>query len=171
VKSLDMELAKIVNADYLPVPEDVPAASDIQNTAQLMAAISKLEEQMRAAAKNFEFEKAAALRDRIRAMKQRDMFAIFGTSEPINVEAGGVNLPTESSAEAEVKVAPGRSPSVGSEAEAEEPAAADDLRAVRDGVRIEMPERKAKPAPVELPPGTPGTLPKRRQMGKRAGKK
>jgi excinuclease ABC subunit B len=83
VKSLDMELAKIVNADYLPVPDDVPAAADIQNSAQLAAAITQLETQMRAAAKNFEFEKAAALRDRIRAMKQRDMFAIFGAADPI----------------------------------------------------------------------------------------
>ena len=100
------------------------------------------------------------------------MFAIFGTSEPINVEAGGVNAPADTATEAEVKVAPGRSPSVASEAESEDPAAADDLRAVRDGVRIEMPERKAKPAPVELPPGTPGSVPKRRQMmGKRSGKK
>ena len=166
VKSLDMELAKIVNADYLAVPDDVPAGADIQNTAQLMAAISKLEEQMRAAAKNFEFEKAAGLRDRIRAMKQRDMFAIFGTSEPINVEVGGVDEPANAAASEEVKVAPGRSPSV------ELAESTDDVGAVRDGVRIEMPERKSKPAPVELPPGTPGSVPKRRQMmGKRGGKK
>jgi excinuclease ABC subunit B len=77
IKSLDMELAKIVNADYLPVPDDVPAAADIQNEAQLAQAVAQLETQMRAAAKNFEFEKAAALRDRIRSMKQRDLGVIF----------------------------------------------------------------------------------------------
>jgi excinuclease ABC subunit B len=86
IKSLDMELAKIVNADYLPVPDDVPAAADIQNTAQLMAAIAQLETQMRAAAKNFEFEKAAALRDRIKAMKQRDMFVIFAGDDPAQAQ-------------------------------------------------------------------------------------
>src|SRR6202034_4243763 len=111
---------------------DVPAASDIQNTAQLMAAISKLEEQMRAAAKNFEFEKAAALRDRIRAMKQRDMFAIFGTSEPINVEAGGVNAPAVAAAAAEVNVAPGRSPAVPVSEEDETEATGEEVTAVRD---------------------------------------
>ncbi len=77
IKSLDMELAKIVNADYLPVPDDVPAAADIQNEAQLAQAVAQMETQMRAAAKNFEFEKAAALRDRIRSMKQRDLGVIF----------------------------------------------------------------------------------------------
>jgi excinuclease ABC subunit B len=87
IKSVDMELAKIVNADYLPVPDDVPATSDIQNSAQLAAAIVQLETQMRAAAKDFEFEKAAALRDRIRGMKQRDMFAIFGTSDSAEIPA------------------------------------------------------------------------------------
>ena len=87
IKSVDMELAKIVNADYLPVPDDVPATSDIQNSAQLAAAITQLETQMRAAAKNFEFEKAAALRDRVRAMKQRDMFAIFGLNESAETPA------------------------------------------------------------------------------------
>jgi hypothetical protein len=32
---------------------------------------------MREAAKNFDFERAAALRDRVRALKQRDLGAIF----------------------------------------------------------------------------------------------
>jgi excinuclease ABC subunit B len=100
IKSLDMELAKIVNADYLPVPDDVPAAADIQNEAQLAQAVAQLETQMRAAAKNFEFEKAAALRDRIRSMKQRDLGVIFsplpeGTGAPTQALDAG---PTETSA-------------------------------------------------------------------------
>jgi excinuclease ABC subunit B len=94
IKSVDMELAKIVNADYLPVPDDVPATSDIQNSAQLAAAIVQLETQMRAAAKDFEFEKAAALRDRIRGMKQRDMFAIFGTSDSAEIPAAASEAAT-----------------------------------------------------------------------------
>jgi len=94
IKSVDMELAKIVNADYLPVPDDVPATSDIQNSGQLAAAIVQLETQMRAAAKDFEFEKAAALRDRIRGMKQRDMFAIFGTSDSAEIPAAASEAAT-----------------------------------------------------------------------------
>ena len=35
---------------------------------------------MREAAKNFEFERAAALRDRIRSLKQRDLGAIFSAT-------------------------------------------------------------------------------------------
>jgi excinuclease ABC subunit B len=94
IKSVDMELAKIVNADYLPVPDDVPATSDIQNSAQLAAAIAQLETQMRAAAKNFEFEKAATLRDRIRGMKQRDMFAIFGANDSVEIPAAAPEAAT-----------------------------------------------------------------------------
>jgi UvrB/UvrC motif-containing protein len=37
---------------------------------------------MREAAKNFDFERAAALRDRVRALKQRDLGAIFAPAGP-----------------------------------------------------------------------------------------
>jgi len=36
---------------------------------------------MREAAKKFEFEKAAQLRDRIRSLKQQDLAGLFGKSE------------------------------------------------------------------------------------------
>ncbi len=39
--------------------------------------LQQLETQMREAAKKFEFEKAAQLRDRIRALKQRDVAGLF----------------------------------------------------------------------------------------------
>jgi excinuclease UvrABC helicase subunit UvrB len=37
-----------------------------------------METQMREAAKKFEFEKAAQLRDRIRSLKQQDLAGMFG---------------------------------------------------------------------------------------------
>jgi excinuclease ABC subunit B len=77
VKSVDMQLAAIVEADYLTVPAEDAALGDIANEEQLRQAITQLETQMREAAKKFEFERAAALRDRIRAMKQRDLGEIF----------------------------------------------------------------------------------------------
>ncbi len=40
---------------------------------------------MREAAKNFEFERAAALRDRIRSLKQRDLGVIAATEAPLPV--------------------------------------------------------------------------------------
>src|SRR5579862_9342926 len=60
IKSVDMQLAAIVAADYIPIPVDVPEAGEINNEAQLHLAIGQLETEMRNAAKAFEFEKAAA---------------------------------------------------------------------------------------------------------------
>jgi excinuclease ABC subunit B len=83
VKSIDMELAKIVEADYVDIPLDTPGApgSEIKSEEQLAELIKQLETQMREAAKKFEFEKAAQLRDRIRSLKQQDLSGLF-SSEP-----------------------------------------------------------------------------------------
>jgi excinuclease ABC subunit B len=79
IKSVDMQLARIVEADYITVPAaDVPIG-EITNEADLQQAIVQLEAQMREAAKKFEFERAAALRDRIRSLKQRDLGVIAST--------------------------------------------------------------------------------------------
>ena len=80
VKSVDMQLARIVEADYITVPVDAAPVGEITNEEQLRSAITQLEAQMRGAAKNFEFERAATLRDRIRALKQRDLGVIAATS-------------------------------------------------------------------------------------------
>jgi excinuclease ABC subunit B len=81
IKSVDMELAKIVEADYVTVPLDEveldAAASNIKSEGQLAEVLQQLETQMREAAKKFEFEKAAQLRDRIRSLKQRDLAGLF----------------------------------------------------------------------------------------------
>jgi excinuclease ABC subunit B len=81
IKSVDMQLVRIIEADYMTVPVEDAAIGDIQNEAQLISAITQMETQMRAAAKNFEFEKAASLRDKIRALKQRDLGEIFAPAE------------------------------------------------------------------------------------------
>ena len=83
MKSVDMQLAAIVEADYITVPADDAAIGDITNEEQLQQAIAQLEAQMREAAKNFEFERAATLRDRIRALKQRDLGVIATTELPL----------------------------------------------------------------------------------------
>jgi len=81
VKSVDMELARIVEADYVSVPVDDTtldaAAAGIKNEQQLAQLLQQLEKQMREAAKKFEFERAAQLRDRIRSLKQKDMAGLF----------------------------------------------------------------------------------------------
>ncbi|HTS11505.1 MAG TPA: excinuclease ABC subunit UvrB [Candidatus Limnocylindrales bacterium] len=73
VKSVDMQLAQIVEADYVTIPMEEVSDADISTEEQLARTIAQLEAQMREAAKKFEFERAAALRDRIRDLKQRDL--------------------------------------------------------------------------------------------------
>jgi excinuclease ABC subunit B len=91
IKSVDMDLARIVEADYVTIPVDDTeldaATSKIKNEQQLAEMLQQLETQMREAAKKFEFERAAQLRDRIRSLKQRDMTGLFAiepapTAEP-----------------------------------------------------------------------------------------
>jgi excinuclease ABC subunit B len=94
IKSVDMELARIVEADYVTVPVDDAsldaATANIKNEAQLAEMLQQLEGQMREAAKKFEFEKAAQLRDRIRSLKQKDVSGLFSAeatpapAEPAN---------------------------------------------------------------------------------------
>jgi len=82
VKSVDMQLARIVEADYITVPAGDPVIGEITTEEQLQQAIAQLDTQMREAAKNFDFERAAQLRDRIRALKQRDLGVIAATELP-----------------------------------------------------------------------------------------
>jgi excinuclease ABC subunit B len=81
IKSVDMDLARIVEADYVTIPADDTeldaATSKIKNEQQLAEMLQQLETQMREAAKKFEFERAAQLRDRIRSLKQRDVTGLF----------------------------------------------------------------------------------------------
>jgi excinuclease ABC subunit B len=86
IKSVDMQLARIVEADYITVPADEVPIGDITNEHELRQAVVQLEAQMREAAKNFEFERAASLRDRIRSLKQRDLGVIAATELPPSTE-------------------------------------------------------------------------------------
>jgi excinuclease ABC subunit B len=73
VKPVDMRLAQIVEADYVTVPVEDTIPAEITTDEQLHQAIAQLEQQMREAAKKFEFERAAQYRDRLRALKQREI--------------------------------------------------------------------------------------------------
>jgi excinuclease ABC subunit B len=86
-KSVDMKLAAIVEADYVTVPVEDFADADITSEQKLGEVLAQLEIQMREAAKRFEFERAAALRDRIRTLKQRDLAGFFSAAaEPAPAE-------------------------------------------------------------------------------------
>ena len=72
-KPLEMSLAKIVDADYMHIPAGEEADALPDSPEELAELVDSLEKQMREAAKAFEFEKAAGLRDRIKALKTRDL--------------------------------------------------------------------------------------------------
>jgi len=77
IKSVDMKLAAIVEADYITVPTEDLLPEKIHGQDELRQVIAQLETQMREAAKKFEFERAAGLRDKIRALQQRDLGGLF----------------------------------------------------------------------------------------------
>ncbi|MBZ5529063.1 MAG: excinuclease ABC subunit UvrB [Acidobacteriia bacterium] len=81
LKSVDMELARIVAADYVTLaPGDADLdllTAGISSEAQLAVVLQQLESQMREAAKKFDFERAAQLRDRIQALKEKDLAGLF----------------------------------------------------------------------------------------------
>ncbi len=64
---------KMAEADYLEVPLAAEPVGDYAKAGNLAQAIQRLEVEMKAAAKNLEFERAAGLRDRIRALKKKDL--------------------------------------------------------------------------------------------------
>jgi excinuclease ABC subunit B len=73
-KAIAEPLAAVCEADYLTVPLDEEAAEAADggaSPAELAAQIAGLRREMRAAAKALEFERAAAVRDRIRALETR----------------------------------------------------------------------------------------------------
>jgi excinuclease ABC subunit B len=92
IKSVDMDLARIVEADYVTIPlDDVvldAATANIKTGDQLAEMLKQLEIQMREAAKKFEFEKAAQLRDRIRSLRQKDLAGLINIELPTPAEQG-----------------------------------------------------------------------------------
>src|SRR6202048_2425770 len=92
IKSVDMKLAAIVEADYVTVPIDDFADADITSETKLGEAFThmatQLEVQMREAAKKFEFEKAAQLRDRIRSLRQKDLAGLINIDLSAPAEQG-----------------------------------------------------------------------------------
>ena len=72
VKPVDMMLVAVSEADYAPLPPDTDNDEDLpDDVGSLDSRIEDLETQMREAAKKFEFERAAELRDRARALRTR----------------------------------------------------------------------------------------------------
>src|SRR3989440_1471248 len=72
IRPLTMELASIVEADYADITSAAEGIPELKSQDELDAYIARLENDMREAAKRFEFETAAKLRDRIRELKTKE---------------------------------------------------------------------------------------------------
>jgi excinuclease ABC subunit B len=77
INTMDMGLAQILKAEYGDVEvEEAAGLPEFKTQADLDAFIAKMETEMREAAKKFEFEKAAKLRDSIKELKEKEI--LFG---------------------------------------------------------------------------------------------
>ena len=72
IKPIEATLITASEADYFKVPTEVDQIEDY-SPQNIEATIARLEVEMRGAAKRFEFEKAAELRDRIKVLREREL--------------------------------------------------------------------------------------------------
>jgi excinuclease ABC subunit B len=73
VKAIDDVLSSIYERDYASIPVVQDERPAFRTQAELDAHISSLEKEMKAAAADLDFERAAALRDRVKALKTREL--------------------------------------------------------------------------------------------------
>jgi excinuclease ABC subunit B len=76
IKPVDMSLVAIAEADYVEVETDLSDEDWLDDPAKLNEIILRLEKEMREAAKKFQFERAASIRDRIRELKSKAVSAV-----------------------------------------------------------------------------------------------
>jgi excinuclease ABC subunit B len=69
IKPIDMSLVRIAEADYVTVPLESDDEIESMTAEQRDRLLGELEERMREAARKFEFEKAAQIRDRLKALR------------------------------------------------------------------------------------------------------
>src|SRR4051812_40253974 len=72
IRPTDMALAGILKADYADLTEEAGDMPDFSTQEELDTYIAKVESDMREAAKKFEFEKAAKLRDTVKELRTKE---------------------------------------------------------------------------------------------------
>ena len=72
IKAIEATLVTAYEADYFKVPLDLDEYEEY-SAEKIEQTINQLERDMREAAKRFEFEKAAELRDRIKYLREREL--------------------------------------------------------------------------------------------------
>ena len=73
VKNIDDVLSSVYERDYVTIPKARDERDQFRTQAELDAFIAGLEREMREAAANLEFERAAAIRDRLRRLRNPDL--------------------------------------------------------------------------------------------------
>ena len=73
VKDIDDVLSSVYERDYVTVPVVRDERATFRTQAELDAHLATLEADMRTAAENLEFEKAATLRDRVRGLRRGEL--------------------------------------------------------------------------------------------------
>jgi excinuclease ABC subunit B len=73
VKSIDEVMSSVYERDYVTVGTSADEDGIFKTQGELDAHVAGLQQQMKSAASNLEFEKAAALRDRIKQLKSREL--------------------------------------------------------------------------------------------------
>jgi len=77
IRPLDMTLARIIEADYADLTDiEAEGLPEFKSQVELDAYITKVESDMREAAKRFEFEKAAKLRDAIKELRTKEFLFV-----------------------------------------------------------------------------------------------
>jgi excinuclease ABC subunit B len=72
-KNIQAALRTVYEQDYFTVPVATEEAGEYVSTVDLPRLIARLDKQMRAAAKELDFETAAEIRDKIRALRDKEM--------------------------------------------------------------------------------------------------
>ena len=85
VKDIDEVLSSVYERDYLAVPSVRDAPEPFMTLAEIEARIQQLSRDMKAAAANLEFEKAASVRDEIKRLRARSL----GVDDASVIAGGG----------------------------------------------------------------------------------
>src|SRR5213082_325591 len=73
IKAIDEVMSSVYERDYMTPPATLDGTERFHNQQQLDAHIAGLQEQMRGAAANLDFEKAASLRDQIKRLRNPEL--------------------------------------------------------------------------------------------------
>src|ERR1700742_2594362 len=84
LRPIDMSLAQILKAEYADLTEQDETTPEFHSQQELDAYVANVESDMREAAKKFEFEKAAKLRDRVKELRTKE-FPFSYIKEPYSL--------------------------------------------------------------------------------------